>query len=120
MIGALGYGLIAAALGLAVWGGVAALLDRPPNRWLYAGTGLVATVMTVQGVIAVVRLIAGADVDGGLFTGYLLTAVLLLPCAAVLARLEPTRWGSGILAAGGLVLAPLVLRLLQIWELGRG
>ena len=35
-----------------------------------------------------------------------------------LARLEPTRWGSVILAAGGLVLAPLVLRLLQIWRLG--
>ena len=54
----------------------------------------------------------------GLLIGYLVTAVILEPAAIYLAKLEPTKWGSVILAAGGLVLGPLFLRLLQIWGLG--
>ena len=118
MITALAYATIAAALALAVVGGVAAALDRRPGRALFVGAGAVAGLMTVVAVIAVARMIGGAEVDAALFTGYLITAVVLLPCAIFLARLEPTRWGSGILAAGGLVLAPLVLRLIQIWAQG--
>lgn len=118
MLDGLAYGIIVAALALAVWGGVAAALDRPPGRALFAGTAVVAGLMLVQAAVALVRLATGADVDGALFLGYAVTAVILLPCAGYLARLEPTRWGSGILAAGGVVLAPLVLRLLQIWTAG--
>jgi hypothetical protein len=119
VIDALAYVTIAAALGLAVWGGIAAALGRAPDRPLYGGAAVVAGLIAVQAIIAVSRLIAGAEINTWLFIGYLLTGVLLLPCAAMLARLEPTRWGSVILAAGGVVLAPLVLRLIQIWELGR-
>jgi hypothetical protein len=118
VIDGLAYPTIAAALGLAVWGGVVAALGRAPDRALFAGTAAVGGLVLVEGIIAVVRLVAGADVAAGLFIGYLLTAVLLLPAAIALARMEPTRWGSVILAAGGLVLAPLVLRLIQIWGAG--
>jgi heme A synthase len=120
VIDALGYGIIAAALALAVWGYVAAALDRPPGRALFAGAWVVAGLVAVQALIAVARIIGGADVDVALFAGYILTAVVLEPAAVYLARLEPTRWGSVILASGGLVLAPLTLRLLQIWRLGDG
>jgi hypothetical protein len=118
VIDGLGYLVIAAALALAAWGGLATARHRAPDRWLYVGAAVVAGLVAVQGVIAVVRLIAGADVDAGLFIGYLVTAVVLVPCGIALARLEPTRWGSAILAAGGLVLAPLTLRLIQIWHAG--
>jgi hypothetical protein len=114
------YLVIAAALALAVLGGVQTARNRAPGLLLFGGAAAVAALITVQGVAAVVRLIGGADVDGWLFIGYLLTAVVLLPAAAYLANLEPTRWGSAIIGAGGLVLAPLTLRLLQIWTAGGG
>jgi hypothetical protein len=37
-----------------------------------------------------------------------------MPTAAVLARMEPTRWGSLILGVAALVMPVLVLRLQQI------
>jgi hypothetical protein len=117
VIDGLGYVTIAAALVLAAWGGIAAQRDRAPERWLYGATGVVFALVAVQAVIALAGLIGGHDVDVPLFLGYLATEFLLLPAAVVLARMEPTRYGSAILAAGGLVIAPLVLRLLQIWTL---
>jgi hypothetical protein len=118
VIDALGYLIIAAALALAAWGFVLALLDRAPGRALFVAAWVVSALMGAQALVAVVRVAGGADLDVALFIGYLLTALMLEPAAVYLARLEPTRWGSVIVAAGGLVLAPLVLRLLQIWNLG--
>ena len=118
MIAALAYLIIAAGLALAVWGGAAAALNRPPTRALYIGAGVVAVLVAVQAIIAEIRLLGGADVRTGLFVGYLVAAIVLIPVAGLLARLEPTRWGSAILGAAGLVLAPLVLRLVQIWGQG--
>lgn len=120
MIDGLAYVIIGAALALALWGGLEAARERAPGRALFAGAAAVGGLVAVQAVIALVRLAAGADLDAWLFVGYLLTAALLIPAAAVLARMEPTRWGSALLAAGGLVLAPLVLRLIQIWGAGDG
>jgi hypothetical protein len=116
----LGYAVIVAALALAAWGGLAALRGRAPDWWLYVASAAVAGLVGVQAAIAVVQLATGggAGVRVGLFSGYLITAVVLIPCAIVLARLEPTKWGSVILASGGIVLAPLTLRLIQIWNLG--
>jgi hypothetical protein len=120
VIDALGYVIIAAALAFAAWGFVVAALDRAPGRALFLGAWVVAALVAVQGLVALGRIVGGAEVDVALFIGYLLTALVLEPAAIYLARLEPTRWGSVILASGGLVLAPLVLRLLQIWRLGDG
>jgi hypothetical protein len=118
VIDALGYLIIAAALALAAWGFVLARLDRAPGRALFTAAWVVSALMGMQAIIAVARIAGGADVDAALFIGYLLTGLIIEPAAVYLARLEPTRWGSVIVAAGGLVLAPLVLRLLQIWRLG--
>ena len=120
MIDGLGYLIIAAALALALWGFAAAALHRAPGRALFLAGGVVSVLVLVQAVVAVARIVGGSEVQAALFVGYLLTALMLEPAAIYLARLEPTRWGSVILAAGGLVLAPLVLRLLQIWRLGDG
>jgi len=117
VIDGLGYATIAASLALAAWGGIQAQRGRAPERWLFGMTGAVFALVALQAVIAIAGLIGGHDVDAPLFLGYLATEFLLLPAAVVLARMEPTRYGSAILAAGGLVVAPLVLRLLQIWTL---
>jgi hypothetical protein len=118
VIDALVYATIAVCLAYAVWAGIVAAVDRAPGRALFAGAAVVGALVLVQGVVAVAALFEGNGIDTGLFVGYLLTAVLLMPAAVVLARMEPTRWGSAILAAGGLVLAPLLLRVIQIWTHG--
>ena len=48
------------------------------------------------------------------FVGYLITTVCFAPTAFVLARMEPTRWGSVILCVSCLVLPVLILRLQQL------
>jgi hypothetical protein len=120
VIDALSYVIIAVALAYAAWGFVVAALDRAPGRALFAGAWVVAALVVAQGVVALARIAGGADLEVALFIGYLFTALVLEPAAIYLARLEPTRWGAVILASGALVLAPLVLRLLQIWRLGDG
>ena len=49
------------------------------------------------------------------FIGYLITTLCLPPLAAVLARMEPTRWGSVIVTVVRPVVPVLVLRLQQTW-----
>jgi hypothetical protein len=118
MIDALGYVIIAAGLAYAVWGFVAGRLDRAPGRALFTAAWALSALVGVWAVIAIVLIARGHDVQVALLSGYLVTAVILEPAAIYLARLEPTKWGSVILATGALVLGPLFLRLLQIWGLG--
>lgn len=118
MIDALGYVVIAAGLAFAVWGFVAARLDRAPGRALFLGAWALSGLVVLWTVLAAAFIAGGHDVQVGLLLGYLVTAVILEPAAIYLAKLEPTKWGSVILAAGALVLAPLFLRLIQIWGLG--
>jgi hypothetical protein len=118
VIDALGYVIIAAVLAYAVWGFVAGRLDRAPGRALFTAAWALSALVGVWAVIAIAQIAGGHDVQVGLLSGYLVTAVILEPAAIYLAKLEPTKWGSVILAAGALVLGPLFLRLLQIWGLG--
>lgn len=55
-----------------------------------------------------------------MFVPYLIGAVCAIPAAAVMSLAERTRWGSAIVAAGGVILAVLELRLDQIWGAGHG
>jgi hypothetical protein len=118
VIEALGYVIIAAGLAYAVWGFVAARLDRAPGRALFTGAWVLSALVALWAVVAVAFIAGGREVQAGLLVGYLLTALILEPAAIYLAKLEPTKWGSVILASGALVLGPLFLRLLQIWGLG--
>jgi hypothetical protein len=49
------------------------------------------------------------------FLGYLVAFLAILPVAAVLTKLEPTRWGAVILTVAALVLPVLILRINQLW-----
>ncbi len=111
MVDALATALIALSLGLALWAGVCAALDRlPPKAHLQA-------LVLVQAVVALVRSgdWAGSRAE---LVGYLAVSAVLVPGGLVLAVEERTRWGTLVLAAACLTLAVVVVRLDAVWASG--
>jgi bacteriorhodopsin len=110
------------ALLLAAWCGWAAARDRPTNDWHFIAMAVVTVAALVQLVISVVQLSRGDRPQHGMavFLPYQVGAVLTVPAAAFMSLAERTRWGSAIVAAGGVVLAVLELRLNEIWGAGHG
>ncbi|MEV6008518.1 hypothetical protein AB0M29_17105 [Streptomyces sp. NPDC051976] len=110
------------ALLLAAWCGLAARRDEPTNDWHFIGMAVVTLATLVQLVISVVQLSRGERPDQGMvvFLAYLVGAVCTIPAAAFMSLAERTRWGSAIVAAGGVILAVLELRLNEIWGGGNG
>ncbi|MGC4795147.1 hypothetical protein ACLQ3H_13615 [Micromonospora saelicesensis] len=108
---------IVLSLLVAVWALVAAVRHRPPGRVQFVGLAVLEVALLVLSVLALVA-VGGGDRPGepGAFFGYLVTLVCLPPLAWVLARMEPTRWGSAIVCAVCLVTPVVVVRLQQTWE----
>ncbi|MFB9235396.1 hypothetical protein ACFFWC_07565 [Plantactinospora siamensis] len=112
---------IVLSLILAAWALVATVRDRAPDRWQLIGLGVVEVALLVLGVAAAVALGGGQRPgEPGVFAGYLVTLVCLPPLAFVLARMEPTRWGSGIVTVVCLVIPVVVVRLQQTWQVTGG
>lgn len=112
---------IALSLVLAAWSLITTLRNRPPDRSHLAGLVVVELALLALAVNAIVAW-GGGDGPGepGTFVGYLITLVFLPPLAAVLARLEPTRWGSVIVTVVCLVIPVVVVRLQQTWQVTGG
>lgn len=112
---------IVASLVLAGWSLLATLRNRPPDRSHLAGLAVVEVALLA---LIGTALLAWSGGDGpaevGTFVGYLVTLVCLPPLAGVLARMEPTRWGSVIVTVVGLVIPVVVLRLEQTWQVAGG
>lgn len=107
------------ALLLGLWGLICALRDRPPGV-----SHLVGAVITEALALALIG-VAFARIAGGhhpaqtaTFIGYAAAFLVIPPAGMALARMEPTRWGSAIIAATGIVEAILVARLQQVWTVG--
>ncbi|NBE80513.1 hypothetical protein [Micromonospora rubida] len=115
--GILATATIVLSLVLAVWALVAAMRNRPPDRVQVAGLAVLELGLLALTVAALVAL-GGGERPGepGAFFGYLVTLVCLPALAWVLARMEPTRWGSAIICAICLVTPVVVVRLQQTWE----
>lgn len=107
----------ATALLLAAWCGFAAFRDQPTKDWHFIGMAVVAVLALVQLVVGVIKVSTGEKpVDGTtIFFAYLVGAACTVPAAAFMSLTERTRWGSAIVAAGGLILAVLEVRLYDIW-----
>lgn len=119
MVDALTLPLIAGCLALGAWAGVAAARDRRVTGAQLLFAVAVEVLLLAQAVVSLVLLArGGTEAPAVLFVGYLLTAVLLLPVGALWAIGERSRWGNGVLALAGVVVAVLVLRLQQIWDAG--
>ncbi|MFI7213949.1 hypothetical protein ACIBP4_22040 [Micromonospora maritima] len=112
---------IVLSLVVAVWALVAAVRQQPPDRIQFVGLAVLEVALLALTVVALVAL-GGGDRPGepGAFFGYLVTLVCLPPLAWVLARMEPTRWGSAIVCAICLVTPVVVVRLQQTWEVVGG
>jgi hypothetical protein len=119
VIDALALAGIVGSLAVAVWAFLLCARNELPSRSLYVGMVVVAALVAAQVGIATVRLIGGAGPSGSsrivTFVGYMLTALLLPPAGAVLARLEPTRWGSALIGAAMVIVPVLILRMQQVW-----
>ncbi|SCL18736.1 hypothetical protein GA0070616_1579 [Micromonospora nigra] len=114
--GLLATASIVLSLLVAAWALVSTLRHRAPDRVQLIGLAVLELALLALTVLALVAL-AGGDRPGepGAFFGYLVTLLCLPPLAAVLARMEPTRWGSAIVCAVCLVLPVVVVRLQQTW-----
>ncbi|MEU0004933.1 hypothetical protein ABZ079_11695 [Streptomyces sp. NPDC006314] len=106
-----------AALLLAAWCGWAAYRDQPTKDWHFIGMAVVSLLALVQLVIGIVRLARGEKPEQGtsIFVAYLLGAFACVPVTGFMSLSERTRWGSVTVAAGGVVLAVLEVRLYDIW-----
>ncbi|MEU6021690.1 hypothetical protein [Micromonospora sp. NBC_01739] len=115
--GVLAVAAIVLSLLVAGWALIATLRHRPPDWIQLIGLGVLELALLGLAIMAGVAL-AGGDQPGepGAFFGYLVTLVCLPPLAGVLARMEPTRWGSAIVCAICLVTPVVVVRLQQTWE----
>ena len=113
--GPLSVATIVVSLVLAVWYLIRSALNRAPSRYDLLATALLGVLAAVLVVVAIAGLFDGSrPAETSTFAGYLITTVAFAPTAYVLARMEPTRWGTLILGVACLVLPVLVLRLQQI------
>ncbi len=108
--------LIAASLLLALVVVVYVALERPVDDPLLLGLAVVELGFLAQAVIGIVRL-AGTDreVNGAVFVGYLIGALVVLPIGALWSLAERSRSGTAVLIVAALTAAFLVVRLQQIW-----
>lgn len=108
--------IIVAALLVAGFSGLVALFNRSPGMPHLLGLAAVELILLVQAGMAIGRMFSGDRPTGmATFVGYLLTALLIPPLAALLGAAERSRWGSVIVAVGCLVVAVMVVRLEQVW-----
>jgi hypothetical protein len=112
---------IVLSLVLAGWTLLGTARNRPPDRSHLVGLAVVELALLALTVNALVAW-AGGDgpAQAATFVGYLITIVCLPPLAVVLARMEPTRWGTLTVAVICLVIPVLVIRLQQTWQFPGG
>jgi hypothetical protein len=119
--GPLSVATIVVSLVLAAWFLLRSALNRAPSRSDLLATVLLGALAVVLVVVAVIGLFdGGRPAETSTFVGYLITTVAFVPTAYVLARMEPTRWGTLILGVACLVMPVLVLRLQQIASVSGG
>lgn len=117
MLDALTITVSVTALLLAAWCGFAAFRDQSTKDWHFIGMAVVSLLVLAQLVVGVAELAAGEKPHDGtvIFVAYLVGAACTVPAAAFMSLTERSRWGSAIVAAGGIILAVLEVRLYDIW-----
>lgn len=120
MIGPLVVVVLVAAGVLAVYGLVATIANRPPDRIMRIAVGAVVALLAVQAGIAAVRVVGGVALpETSTFLIYLVVSVCVLPIATQFATAEPTtRWGGAVIAVGAIATAVAVVRLQGLWDAG--
>ncbi|PIE26151.1 MAG: hypothetical protein CSA58_11030 [Micrococcales bacterium] len=117
MVGWVAWLIVATSVLTAIWGVVETVRGIRPTGYLLAVVALLWGGLLLQatgGTIA--QFTADPAPDALLFLGYHLTAVTLLPAAALWGIADHSRWGNAVLAFGCGTEAVLVLRMVQIWH----
>ena len=115
--GTLSTATIVVSLALAAWSLVTGYRNRPPDRTHLGGLAVVEGLLVALVGAALVAVAGGeAPASAVTFYGYVVTILLLPVLGAVLAWLEPTRWGAVVIGVVCLTVPVLVLRLQQTWE----
>ena len=117
MFAPLTWGLVALSLAAAVYAVVLAARNKRIDWTVLGVLGVVEVGLIAQLVVGIVQLARGEDPAQGttIFVAYLLGAFACVPAAGFLSLGERTRWGSVTVAASGVVLAVLEVRLYDIW-----
>ncbi|MDN5797348.1 MAG: hypothetical protein L0H79_16550, partial [Intrasporangium sp.] len=92
--------------------------DRVIDDPIMVVSGLVELALVVQLVVGLGR--AGSIQDGSeraTYIAYLFTVLIVLPVTVFIAIKERSRWTMGVVLGGAVVVAILVARILQIWQL---
>ena len=111
--------VVALCVALAGWALWFVVRDRAVILRQLFGAAAIEVLVVVQGVVAGVLLATqGHEVDGALFWGYVATALVVLPVAAIWAFAERTKWSSVVLAVAAVTVGFLEWRLWQIWGAG--
>lgn len=108
---------IVLSLAMAGWSLLATVRNQAPDRSHFAGLAVLMVALLAVAAVALVALAGGErPAQAGTFAGYLATLLCLPPIAWVLARMEPTRWGSVIVTVVCLVIPVVLVRLQQTWQ----
>jgi hypothetical protein len=114
--GAVPTTIIVAGLALAGYALLMTALNRRMGVGLLAGLGVLEILFLVLIGLIVARLVdGGRPASLGTLIGYLIAMPLVPVAAAFWGLLERSRWGSAVVAVGGLVAAVLMVRLHEIW-----
>lgn len=103
---------------LGAWATWFAVRDRAVVLKQLWAAAVVEGVLAVQLVVVAVMQTHGWTGDPLALWGYLLTVLLVLPGAALVAFAERTRWSSVVLLVAAATVAFLQLRLWQVWGAG--
>lgn len=111
--------VVVVALAATCYAGWLVVRDRLTDVPLLVAAGVVELVLLVQAVVGVVAL-AGTprSISAGVFIGYLVTSLFVVPAGVLWGLLEHSRWGPAVVAVGCLVVPVLVLRMQMVWQTG--
>ena len=116
MIGWLALALAGTSLVLVVMSVQLALRGRDLELAPLVLTGVVELLLLVQGVVVVVRLVAGDRPQSTLIViAYLIGVLLVPPVGALWALGDRSRWGNAVLGVTGLAAATMTVRLWDLW-----
>ncbi|SDD84376.1 hypothetical protein [Glycomyces harbinensis] len=105
-----------AAVAMSAWFFVDTARSRQVGRRHLVGVAALEVLLLAQLAVSI-AVVPGEAGDGkALFFSYLVTTLLVPVAATFWGSIDRSRWGIGTVAASGLIVAALMLRIHQIWE----
>lgn len=117
MLGPLATAVIVAALLMAGWTALLALLNRRIGRVVLGAAALLELLVLAQLVASVVLLLGGDRPVGSTveFLGYHLATLLMMPAGVAWSISDRSRWAVAVLTVAALAVAVMTVRMNQIW-----